>query len=105
MTGGPISDRRIVRHEHGQVTFTARVGTTRGGSDQTEEVTLPGEEFVRRWSLHILPQGYTRTRRLGGYSHHHVRRYLAECRDLLKATTLAESRSSQKSLRLDGPAS
>ena len=41
MTGGPVSDRRFVRHEHGHVTFTARIGTTRGGSNQPEEVSLP----------------------------------------------------------------
>ncbi len=41
LTGGTISDRRIVCHEHGQVTFTARIGTTRGGSDQTEKVSFP----------------------------------------------------------------
>ena len=49
MTGGPISDRRLVSHAAGQVTFTARIGTTHGGSDATEGVSLPGAEFVRRW--------------------------------------------------------
>jgi hypothetical protein len=83
MTGGPISDRRIVRHEHGHVTFRARKGTKTGGSDETEEVRLPGVEFVRRWAMHILPQGYTKTRRYGGYSNPHRQRYIAECRELL----------------------
>lgn len=83
MTGGPISDRRLVSHAAGQVTFTARTGTTQGGSDATEDVSLPGAEFVRRWALHILPKGYTKSRRYGGYSNHHCRRYLAACRELL----------------------
>ena len=83
MTGGPISDRRLVRHEHGHVTFRARTGKQPGGSDETAEVRLPGAEFVRRWALHILPQGYTKTRRFGGYSNRHRKRYLTACRELL----------------------
>jgi hypothetical protein len=83
MTGGPISDRRLVSHAAGQVTFTARTGSTKGGSAETEAVRLPGAEFVRRWALHILPKGYTKSRRYGGYSNYHCRRYLAACRELL----------------------
>jgi hypothetical protein len=67
LTGGPNSDRRIVSHDNGFVTFLARVGKTTGGSDEVEPIKLRGEEFVRRWCLHILPKGYTKTRRFGGY--------------------------------------
>ena len=92
MTGGPISDRRLVSHDNGIVTFSARIGKTHGGSDETEEVPLSGVEFVRRWSLHILPKGYTKTRRFGGYSNRHSERYITECRELLateEATPIA----------------
>jgi hypothetical protein len=82
LTGGPISDARLVSYEDGQVTFTARTGTTHGGSDETEEVTIPAVEFVRRWCLHILPKGFTKTRGFGGWSNHHSRRYVAECLEL-----------------------
>ena len=61
----------------------ARVGKTTGGSDEVEPVTLRGAEFVRRWSLHILPKGYTKTRRFGGYWNGRRKDYLAECRALL----------------------
>ncbi len=83
MTGGPISDRRLVRHEHGHVTFRARTGTQTGGSDETEDVRIPGVEFVRRWAMHILPKGCTKTRRFGGYSNRHQSRYIADCQKLL----------------------
>ena len=46
---------------------------------------VTGTDFVRRWSLHILPKSYVKTRRFGGYSNHHCERYLAECRGLLQA--------------------
>ena len=83
MTGGPISDRRLVSHKDGKVTFMARKGDEAGGSDEQVPVTLPGVEFVRRWAMHILPKGMVKTRRYGGFSNHHWKRYLAECRDLL----------------------
>ncbi len=93
LTGGPISDRRIVSHQDGFVTFLARVGKTTGGSDEVEPITLRGTEFVRRWSLHILPKGYTKTRRFGGYWNCRCEAYLAECRELL-ATAGVESAAS-----------
>ena len=82
LTGGPISDARLLSHKHGKVTFTARKGTTHGGGDEVEEVELPTLEFVRRWCLHILPHGFTKTRGYGGWSNHHCQRYVAECRKL-----------------------
>ena len=86
LTGGPISDRRLISHEQGDVTFRARTGKTPGGGRaETQPYTLTGTEFVRRWSLHILPKGYVKTRRFGGYSNRHRKRYIAECRDLLLA--------------------
>lgn len=83
LTGGPISDRRIIAHDGRTVTFTARAGTTHGGSDETEDVDLSVLEFVRRWCLHILPAGFSRSRRFGGWSPRHRERYVAQCRQLL----------------------
>ena len=98
LTGGPISDRRLISHENGEVTFRARTGKTSGGDAQTEAITLSGTEFVRRWSLHILPKNYTRTRRFGGYCNRHQKRYIAECQALLDAagasTTLPDAAAS-----------
>lgn len=84
LTGGPISNRRIIAHDGRSVTFTARTGTTHGGSDETKDVDLPVLEFLRRWCLHILPSGFSRSRRFGGWSPRHRERYVAECRQLLR---------------------
>ncbi len=67
MTGGPISDRRLVSCENDVVTFMARSKDKTKPKQQTP-VKLSGVEFTRRWSLHILPKGFTRTRYFGGYS-------------------------------------
>jgi len=93
LTGGPISDQRLVNYENGRGTFSARKGKTHGGSDEVEEVELPALEFVRRWCLHILPKGFTKTRCFGGWSNHHCKRYVAECRELLGTNKAAGSES------------
>ena len=82
LTGGPISDARIVRQCQDQVTFLARSKDKSQGNPQVER-TIPGVEFLRRWSLHILPKGFTRCRRYGGYHGSRCERYLQTCRELL----------------------
>lgn len=84
LTGGPISDNRLVSIDDGWVRFIDRTGTTHGGSEETEVVELPVVEFVRRWCLQILPRGFTKTRSVGGWNNHHRRRYVAECLGLLQ---------------------
>lgn len=82
LTGGPISDGRLTNVDDRSVAFSARTGRLHGGSDETEDVELPVLEFVRRWCLHILPKGFTKSRRFGGWSNHHRERYVAQCRAL-----------------------
>jgi Putative transposase len=52
LTGGPISDHRIVAADRDCVTFMAREGKRTGGEREQIEVTLPIGEFVKRWCLH-----------------------------------------------------
>ena len=82
MTGGPISDARIVSQQADQVTFSARSKDKSQGNPQVAH-TIPGVEFLRRWSLHILPKGFTRCRRYGGYHGSRCAWYLDTCRELL----------------------
>jgi len=76
MAGGPISDRRLVAHQAGKVTFLARSRDKPkdGGRAKQVPVTLRGDAFVRRWCLHILPRGFTKVRRFGGYTNRHRNR-------------------------------
>jgi len=101
LTGGPISDRRLISHENGMVKFWARQGTTPGGDREQVPVELTGTEFVRRWSLHILPKNYFKTRRYGGYSNLHRQRYLTECRKLLQSDGLDSDAASTDGLTPD----
>ncbi len=83
LTGGPISDRRLIEHQDGEVTFWAR-SKDKSKKNPPEPYTLPGVEFTRRWSLHILPKGFVKSRCFGGYSCRKREAYLGQCRDLLR---------------------
>jgi hypothetical protein len=82
LTGGPISDRRIIRDQNDRVSFWAR-SKNKAAGNRPREFELPGKEFVRRWSMHILPKGYTRSRCCGGFHGSKRKSYLSRCRELL----------------------
>jgi len=95
MTGGPISDRRMIRDEENRVTFWAR---SKDQDNRSRPFTVHGREFVRRWSMHVLPKGFTKSRRYGGY--HGAKRgdYLERCRRLF-----APSKESAKTVDASTP--
>ena len=57
-----ISNARILAHENGMVTFRAK-DYKHGGKKVV--LSLPEQEFIRRFALHILPKGFTRIRHYG----------------------------------------
>ena len=83
LTGGPISDSRIIAADEEYVTFLAREGKRVGGEREQVPVTLETLEFVRRWCLHIQPDQLTKTRYFGGWCSRKRTAYQARCRDLL----------------------
>ncbi len=83
LTGGPISDQRIVAADEREVTFLARDGKTPGGDDRQIPVTISTLEFTRRWALHVLPARFTKTRHFGGWSNRRREAYLDLCVRLL----------------------
>jgi hypothetical protein len=85
MSGGPISDRRLISDEDGHVTFWAR-SKEKSDGNKSQPFHLRGTEFVRRWSMHILPKGYTRSRSYGGFHGTKRKDYLQCCRELLGIT-------------------
>jgi predicted nucleic acid-binding Zn ribbon protein len=85
LTGGPISDSRILSADANQVTFLAREGKRVGGERAQVPVTLATLEFVRRWCDHIQPDQLTKTRYFGGWCNQRRAEYQADCRRLLGA--------------------
>ncbi len=86
LTGGPISDQRIIAADHHQVTFKAREGKQTGGERGQVPVTLSTAEFIGRWCDHIQPDQLTKTRYFGGWCNQHREKYLAQCRQLQSVT-------------------
>ena len=46
-------------------------------------MTLSGEEFLRRFLLHVLPDGFVRIRYFGLFANRHREQKVALCRSLL----------------------
>lgn len=61
-----ITNQRILSIADGKVTFIAKDYTDRGVK---KVVKLNGEEFIRRFSQHILPVGFVKIRYFGIYNH------------------------------------
>ena len=76
-----ISNNRLVSIDGDSVCF--RWKDYRDGSRQ-KVVSLRGGEFIRRFLIHVLPDGFRRIRYFGFLSNGHRARKLALCRELLR---------------------
>jgi hypothetical protein len=75
-----ISNHRLLDIEAGQVLFQWKDYRDKG---QQKTMTLSAEEFIRRFLLHALPDGFQRIRYYGLLGNRHRREKLARCRQLL----------------------
>lgn len=56
-----LTDRRILSCQDDQVTFSYR----KSGSRRPRRMTLPADEFLRRFLQHVLPRGFQKVRAYG----------------------------------------
>jgi len=75
-----ISNHRLLALEDGRVTFSWK--DYRDG-DKTKEMTLQAEEFIRRFLMHVLPDGFQKIRYFGWMANRRRAANLALCRSLL----------------------
>jgi hypothetical protein len=75
-----ISNNRLVSMDNGKVSF--RWKDYRDG-DRQKTMALDGEEFIRRFLIHVLPDGFHRIRYYGFLANCHRERKLSLCRELL----------------------
>lgn len=85
LTGGPISDGRLVSTDRDKVTILAREGVRVGGDRTQVPVEMTSLEFTRRWCLHVQPDGLTKVRHFGGWSNRRRTSYLDHCREVLES--------------------
>ena len=84
-----ISNHRLVDYRHGKVTFRYK-DYARQGEQRT--MTLEAAEFVRRFLLHVLPDGFMRIRHYGYLANRYRRQKLETCRRLLGCDAPSESK-------------
>ena len=75
-----LSNHRILSVQDGQVTFSYR---DRKDGDQLKSMTLPAMEFIRRFLLHVLPDGFMRIRHFGFLANRVKKQNLGRCRQIL----------------------
>jgi hypothetical protein len=76
-----LSNDRIVKVENGEVTLSYR---DRKDGDRKKTIPLVAHEFIRRFLLHVLPDGFMRVRHFGFLANRSKKQALAQCRRLLK---------------------
>jgi Putative transposase/Transposase zinc-binding domain len=81
-----ISNNRLVSIDGDRVCF--RWKDYRDDSRQ-KVMSLRGDEFIRRFLIHVLPDGFHRIRYFGFLGNSHRARKLALCRELLRMTPAA----------------
>ena len=75
-----LSNNRILAVENGQVSFSYR---DRKDKDRLKSMTLDAHEFIRRFLLHVLPDGFMRIRHFGFLANRSKKHLLPQCRKLL----------------------
>lgn len=77
-----ISNHRLVSLDGGRVTFRWRDSAHK---NKKRRMSLPVEEFLRRFLLHVLPPGFVRIRHFGILSTRNRSALLPLCRQLIEA--------------------
>jgi hypothetical protein len=75
-----ISNNRLLELKDGQVSFTYK---DYKHEQRRKVMTLSADEFLRRFLLHVLPDGFQRIRHYGLLGNRHRAENLARCRELL----------------------
>jgi hypothetical protein len=75
-----ISNNRLLDIEDGQVRFQWKDYRDQG---QIKTMSLSADEFIRRFLIHVLPEGFQRIRYYGFLGNRYRQQKLARCRQLL----------------------
>ena len=76
-----LSNDRILNVQNGRVTLSY---TDRKDGDRKKALPLEAHEFIRRFLLHVLPDGFMRIRHFGFLANRSKKQTLTQCRKLLK---------------------
>jgi hypothetical protein len=88
-----ISNNRLLDIEDSQVEFRYKDYRHDG---QQKPMTLSADEFIRRFLLHVLPNGFQRIRYYGFLGNRHRQEKLQQCRQLLGMARLEQLASTEE---------
>ena len=91
-----ISNHRLVAFENHRVSFRWR-DYAHGGKNKV--MTVPADEFLRRFLIHVLPKGLVRIRHFGLFANRRRSAALERCRKLLGAVAGADRPQTANQLR------
>ena len=86
-----ISNNRIKRIENGKVVFEYKDYR----DNRSKEMALSPVEFIRRFMLHILPEGFFKIRYYGILSSRKKKAALERCRELLNKKKNKENKNTE----------
>ena len=95
-----ISNHRIKSMTEATVTYAVKDYKNKG---QWKEKTVPGEEFIRRFLMHVPPKRFVRIRHYGLLSCRNKRKKMTHCRNLLgckKYISALKNRNSAEMIKL-----
>lgn len=92
-----ISNHRLVALAEGKVTFRWRDSAHK---NKKRQMTLPVDEFLRRFLLHVLPLGFVRIRHFGILSTRNRSALLPRSRQLIEADPPPNARSDADALKM-----
>ena len=87
-----ISNRRLLAFDQRGVTFRWK-DYRATGKTRYKTMTLATDEFIRRFLLHVLPNGFHRIRHYGLLANAGRREHLAQARELLHVVPVAAESS------------
>jgi hypothetical protein len=89
-----ISNSRLLGFDDGKVTFRWKDYRARGkapGKSWIKSMTLPAEEFIRRFLIHVVPSSFHRIRHYGLFASQKRAANIARLRELIAASEGAET--------------
>jgi hypothetical protein len=92
-----ISNHRVLNISDGNVTFRWR---DYAHGNKKRKMTLPACEFLRRFFLHVLPQGFVRIRHFGFLANAHRKKLLPLCRRLLPPQPITTAADTSTEIQL-----
>ena len=88
-----ISNNRLLDIEDGQVQFSWK---DYRHNNRQKTMTLPADEFIRRFLLHVLPNGFQHIRYYGFLGNRYRQEKLVRCRQFLGMASLDETLIAQE---------